>query len=57
MSEHDARPTTGTAVPAQVLWPEQWYFSRTPAPGNRFWDPRTAGWRSGPAVPSPRSGD
>jgi hypothetical protein len=65
MSENDVRPTTGSAslprprVAADdlSLWPEPWHFARANRPRTEFWDAETAGWRSGGAVPSPRSGD
>jgi hypothetical protein len=59
MAEHDVRPTTGTAPRPRAatrdvgLWAEPLHF----APRSQYWDAETAGWRTRPAVPSPRPGD
>jgi hypothetical protein len=63
MAENDVRPTTGTAQLPRPraaskdigLWAEPLHFA--PRPRTQYWDADIAGWRSGAAVPSPRSGD
>jgi hypothetical protein len=61
MSENDVRPTTVAApsprnpVKDVGLWAEPLHFA--PRPRSQFWDAENARRRSGPAVPSPRSGD
>ncbi len=59
MAEHDVRPTTvpapRTAMQDVGLWAEPLHFA--PRSRSQYWDAEIAGWRSGPAVPSPRSGD
>jgi hypothetical protein len=61
MAENDVRPTTTSAPSPRAavkdvgLWAEPLHFA--PRPRTQFWDAESAGWRSGPPVPSPRSGD
>jgi hypothetical protein len=61
MAERDVRPTTSSAPRPRAggtdvgLWAEPLHFA--PRPRAHYWDAESAGWRSRPAVPSPRSGD
>jgi hypothetical protein len=61
MAENASRQTTGAAPRPRPemkdvgLWAEPLHFA--PRSRAQFWDAENAGWRSGPAVPSPRAGD